>query len=58
MPMTIADATQDLMQDLGGGLWQDAMNSVPDWSAFLSGEPIDWTTVLLGYDMAEPGYIQ
>ncbi|KXX74315.1 Protein priB [Madurella mycetomatis] len=58
VPMTLADATQDLMQDLGGGLWQDMMSTMPDWNAFILGEPVDWTAVFESYDMGEPGYAQ
>ncbi|GAB1320540.1 Transcription factor domain-containing protein [Madurella fahalii] len=58
VPMTLADATQDLMQDLGGGLWQDVMSSMPDWNAFILGESVDWAAVFANYDMGEPGYAQ
>lgn len=56
--MTLADAAQDLMQDLGGGLWQDMMSTMPDWDAFILGEPVDWTAFFASYDMGEPGYAQ
>jgi hypothetical protein len=55
-PMTIADATQDLMQDLGGGLWQDATNGTSEWDAFFGTDTMDWSAVLNNYSM-EPGYI-
>lgn len=58
VPMTLADATQDLMKDMGGGLWQDVMSSMNDWNAFVFGEPVDWSTVFANYDMAEPIYAQ
>jgi hypothetical protein len=54
--MTIADATQDLMQDLGGGLWQDATNGTSEWDAFFGTDTMDWSAVLNNYSM-EPGYI-
>ncbi|KAK4106558.1 hypothetical protein N658DRAFT_415141 [Parathielavia hyrcaniae] len=57
-PMTVADATQDLMQDLGAGLWQDVAGGPPEWDAFLVGETVDWAAVLNNYSMtAEPGYM-
>lgn len=50
-PMTLADATQDLMQDLGGGLWQDVPNSTFAWDSFFAGEAMDWAAVLNDYSM-------
>ncbi|KAK4044033.1 hypothetical protein C8A01DRAFT_12582 [Parachaetomium inaequale] len=55
-PMTLADATQDLMQDLGGGLWQDATSSVAEWDPFLVSEAIDWAAIFNNYVMAESLY--
>jgi hypothetical protein len=53
--MTLVDATQDLMQDLGSGLWQDAPNT-SEWDSFLLGDVVDWTAVFNSYNMTEPGY--
>jgi hypothetical protein len=55
-PMTLADATQDLMQDLGGGLWQDATNGTSEWDAFFGGEAVDWAAVLSNYSI-DSGYM-
>ncbi|KAK4123769.1 hypothetical protein N657DRAFT_573578 [Parathielavia appendiculata] len=57
-PMTVADATQDLMQDLGAGLWQDVTGGPPDWDSFFVGKTVDWSAVLNNYSMAtESGYM-
>jgi hypothetical protein len=54
--MTLVDATQDLLQDLGGGLWEEAAPSTSEWDSFLLGDMVDWTAVFNSYSMPEPGY--
>ncbi|KAK4247739.1 hypothetical protein C7999DRAFT_40971 [Corynascus novoguineensis] len=55
-PMTLADAAQDLMQDLGGGLWQDLTSASPEWNAFIVNEAVDWAAIFKGYTMTESMY--
>ncbi|KAK3906352.1 protein priB [Staphylotrichum tortipilum] len=68
-PMTLHDATQDLMQDLGmsggGSLWPDrpagagadaAGGAGSEWDLFFVGEAVDWAAVFSSYDMGEPGW--
>ena len=55
-PMTLADATQDLMQDLGGGLWQDATSSAAEWDPVLGSEAVDWAAIFNNYIMTESLY--
>lgn len=55
-PMTLVDATQDLMQDLGSGLWQDIPPNVPEWNAFPVGDAVDWSAIFNSYIMTESGY--
>lgn len=52
--MTLADATQDLMQDLGGGLWPDPNSATPDWDMSAVGEAVDWATIFNNYAMTDP----
>ncbi|KAL2188749.1 hypothetical protein L209DRAFT_680633 [Thermothelomyces heterothallicus CBS 203.75] len=52
-PMTLVDATQDLMQDLGGGLWPDPTSGTPDWDTSAVGEAIDWVAIFNNYTMTE-----
>ena len=55
--MTLVDATEDLLQDLGGGLWQDLTTGTSEWDLLLGVEAVDWTAVYSDYNsMAEPGY--
>jgi hypothetical protein len=54
--MTLADATQDLMQDLGGGLWQDATSSAVECDPFLGSEAVDWAAIFNNYVMPESLY--
>jgi hypothetical protein len=55
--MTLADATQDLLQDLGGGLWQDLTTSTSEWDLLFVDEAVDWAAVFSDYSMAESGYV-
>jgi hypothetical protein len=57
--MTLADATQDLMQDLGAGLWQDVTSGglSSEWnSSVLVGDPVDWATFFGSYSMTDSGF--
>lgn len=56
-PMTLADAAQDLMQDLGGGLWQDLTSASSEWNAFIGNEAVDWVAIFKGYTMTESMYM-
>ena len=40
------------MQDLGSGVWQDAMSGMPGWDAFLVGEAFDWSDAFNYYNFA------
>ncbi|KAK4242585.1 protein priB [Achaetomium macrosporum] len=55
-PMTLADATQDLMQDLGAGLWQDVTSGMSEWTSVLVGDPVDWATMFGSYGVPESGF--
>jgi len=55
--MTLADAAQDLMQDLGGGLWQDLTSASSEWNAFIGNKAVDWAAIFKGYTMTESMYM-
>lgn len=55
--MTLADAAQDLMLDLGSGLWHDITNSMPEWdSLFVGGEVVDWGYVIPNLSVSKSAY--
>ncbi|KAK4157889.1 hypothetical protein C8A00DRAFT_11257 [Chaetomidium leptoderma] len=56
-PMTMADATQDLMQDLGGGMWQDVPSGTSEWNSFFMDEAVDWAAIFNNYSIPESGYM-
>ncbi|AEO69304.1 uncharacterized protein THITE_2119556 [Thermothielavioides terrestris NRRL 8126] len=50
VPMTLADATQDLMQDLGGSLWDHVpLAGTWEWTPYFMGDTMDWSAVFSGY---------
>ncbi len=55
--MTLVDATEDLLQDLGGGLWPDLTTGTSEWDLLFGVEAVDWAAIYSDYNsMAEPGY--
>ncbi|KAL2164506.1 hypothetical protein VTH06DRAFT_3722 [Thermothelomyces fergusii] len=57
-PMTLVDATQDLMQDLGGSLWPDAASGTRDWDTSVVGEVVDWATIFHNCAMTDAFLMQ